>query len=422
MKYKIRISPRMLRNLGPGLLWAGAAIGVSHLVQSTRAGALYGFALLWIVILANFFKYPFFEYGTRYAAATGESLISGYRDLGRFYFILYLILTFGTMFTIQAAVTIVTAGLVAWLTNNFFSPLIFSVLILLISIITLLVGKYSVLDRFMKVIIVILTITTLVAFTAALGEFGLKVRDGSAVPVIWNREGILFMIALMGWMPSAIDISVWSSIWTLEKNKELGEEVDLRSSLFDFNLGYIGTSVISILFLSLGAMVIYGSGEVLSGSGAVFSGQLISMYTASIGEWSRYIIAVAAITTMFSTTITCLDAFSRVMRESTENIFGKVKKDITGHKIYILWMIVIASGAVILLTLLKSGMVVMVTIATTLSFLTAPVLAVMNFKVVTGKKMPAYAVPPKWMVVLSWAGIIFLTGFSSIFLYFQFVV
>ncbi len=402
-------------------MWAGAAIGVSHLVQSTRAGAQYGFALFWIVILANIFKYPFFEYGTRYAAATGKTLISGYREMGNFYFILYLILTFGTMFTIQAAVTIVTAGLISWLTNNLFSPLVFSILILLASMIILLVGKYSALDRFMKFIIIILSVTTLVAFTAAVGEFGLHVRDGSAVPVIWNRKGILFMIALMGWMPSAIDISVWSSIWTIEKNKEHGKGRDLRSSLFDFNLGYIGTSVISFIFLSLGAMVMYGSGEPLSPSGSVFSGQLISLYTASIGEWSRYIIAIAAITTMFSTTITCLDAFSRVMRESTWHIFGKVKKEISGDKIYLLWMIIVATGAVILLSLLKSSMVFMVTIATTLSFLTAPILAVMNFKVVTGDKMPAAAVPPKWMVILSIAGIIFLTGFSSIFLYFQFI-
>ena len=32
--------------IGPGLIWAGAAIGVSHLVQSTRAGADYGFQFI----------------------------------------------------------------------------------------------------------------------------------------------------------------------------------------------------------------------------------------------------------------------------------------------------------------------------------------------------------------------------------------
>ena len=65
----------LLQSLGPGLLFAGAAIGVSHLVQSTRAGATYGFALVWVVLLANLLKYPFFEFGPRYAAATGDSVL-----------------------------------------------------------------------------------------------------------------------------------------------------------------------------------------------------------------------------------------------------------------------------------------------------------------------------------------------------------
>ena len=30
----------MFKSLGPGLLFAGAAVGVSHLVQSTRAGQI----------------------------------------------------------------------------------------------------------------------------------------------------------------------------------------------------------------------------------------------------------------------------------------------------------------------------------------------------------------------------------------------
>lgn len=50
----------ILKKLGPGLLFAGAAIGVSHLVQSTRAGADFGFSLLWVLILSNIIKYPFF--------------------------------------------------------------------------------------------------------------------------------------------------------------------------------------------------------------------------------------------------------------------------------------------------------------------------------------------------------------------------
>ena len=51
----------ILKKLGPGLLFAGAAIGVSHLVQSTKAGADFGLGLIWALIIANLFKYPFFQ-------------------------------------------------------------------------------------------------------------------------------------------------------------------------------------------------------------------------------------------------------------------------------------------------------------------------------------------------------------------------
>ena len=101
----------MIKKLGPGLLFAGAAIGVSHLVQSTKAGAEFGFGLIWALILSNIFKYPFFLYGPKYAAATGESLLDGYLKIGKPVLITYLVLSLVTMFTIQSAVTIVTAGL-----------------------------------------------------------------------------------------------------------------------------------------------------------------------------------------------------------------------------------------------------------------------------------------------------------------------
>ena len=39
------------KTLGPGILFASTAIGVSHLVQSTRAGAKYGFGLLILSLL-----------------------------------------------------------------------------------------------------------------------------------------------------------------------------------------------------------------------------------------------------------------------------------------------------------------------------------------------------------------------------------
>ncbi|MFG0312954.1 MAG: divalent metal cation transporter, partial [Phycisphaerales bacterium] len=53
----------MLQAIGPGILLAGAAIGASHLIQSPRAGAGFGFGMLGVLLLACVTKYPFLEFG-----------------------------------------------------------------------------------------------------------------------------------------------------------------------------------------------------------------------------------------------------------------------------------------------------------------------------------------------------------------------
>ena len=126
-----RTSMEWMKKLGPGLLFAGAAIGVSHLVQSTRAGADFGWGLLWALLLANLFKYPFFEYGTRYALATGNNLLEGYAKLGKHYLWGYFLLNLATMFTIQTAVTIVTASLASILFGEVFNLVLWSAIITL---------------------------------------------------------------------------------------------------------------------------------------------------------------------------------------------------------------------------------------------------------------------------------------------------
>jgi len=408
-----------LKALGPGLLWAGAAIGVSHLVQSTRAGANYGFALVWAVLLANLFKYPAFEFGPRYAAATGKSLLHGYSELGKWAMGVFLFMTFGTMFTIQAAVTIVTAGLAAYLFGIPWSPIIWSIIILAICIFVLLFGKYPLLDKLIKFIIILLSITTIIAVFAAIGH-GRTIESQFIKPQAWSLPGIAFLVALMGWMPSAIDISVWHSLWTIERKKETNHAPSLKEALFDFNLGYFGTALLAMGFLTLGSMVMYGTGNGFSPSGAGFAKQLIDMYVQTLGDWSRPIIGIAALTTMFSTTLTVTDAFPRVLRKSSEIIFSNHFKGKNTNYLYWVGIGIVVSGSLIIIGFLLNEMTLLVDLATTLSFLTAPILAYINYKVVTGPTMPIKYQPHKWLRVLSWIGIIFLSGFSLLFLAWRF--
>lgn len=402
-----------LKVLGPGLLYAGAAIGVSHLVQSTRAGASYGFELVWVLILANILKYPFFEFATRFASVTGQSLIEGYRKLGKWAIIAFALLTLATMFAIQAAVTIVTAGLTGNIFGLSMNPAVISALILIATIAILMIGRYRLLDRLIKYVIIILAFSTILAviYASARGFHPDPQYSGS---FSWKDSAdIFFLIAFIGWMPAPIDVSVWSSLWTVAKRRNLHFTPSLRDSLLDFKVGYIGTAILALCFLSLGALVMHGSGENLSSNGTIFAGQLINMYTQSIGHWAYYIIAAAALTTMISTTLTCIDAYPRVLMPTTDILFPRLTEKI-GNKNYWywIWILVLAAGTTTTLLFLATSMRFMVDLATTLSFLTAPVLAVMNYKVVTGKSMPVSGKPSRGMRIYAWAGMIFLSAFT----------
>ncbi|MCB2220563.1 MAG: Nramp family divalent metal transporter [Bacteroidetes bacterium] len=410
-----------LRILGPGLLYAGAAVGVSHLVQSTRAGADYGFELLWILIFANAIKYPFFEFGPRYAAITGRSLIDGYRQIGKWAVILFAILTIGTMFTIQAAVTIVTAALVGNVLNLAINPVQISAIILLFTMIVLMIGRYSLLDKLIKLVIVLLAVSTFSAVLLAALK-GFHPNPAHLNHFSWtNNMDIFFLIAFIGWMPAPIDVTVWQSLWTIAKHKNGTKKPQLKDILIDFKFGYIGTAFLAACFLSLGAFIFYGSGEALSPKGVVFAGQLISLYTESIGSWAHALIAIAAITTMFSTTMTCLDAYPRVMKPLRLSLMpaNKVRERIIDWESWI-WLAITAGGALIVMGLLGKTMQTMVDIATTLSFITAPLLAILNYKVVTNKLMPAEGRPRLWLRIYAWIGIVFLSGFTLFYIFWRF--
>lgn len=409
-----------LKALGPGLLWAGAAVGVSHLVQSTRAGATYGFMMLWVVIIANLFKYTAFEFGPRYAAAMGESLLDGYKRVGQWAIIAFLIPTFGTMFILQAAVTIVTAGLASKIFGTGLSPVGWSALILAVCAGVLTVGKYPVLDKLIKVIIIILSLSTIIAVITAFGHGSEPINF--TPPHVWSVAGVSFMVALIGWMPSAIDISVWHSLWTMERARETGSVPPLEDALFDFRLGYFGTGVLALGFLSLGTLIMYGSGESFSPSGAKFAGQFINLYTSTLGGWSYPVVAVAALTTMFSTTLTVTDAFPRVLKRSTEIVFPERFDGKNSRQLYWVWMVIILGGSLIIIGLFMKGMTVLVDLATTLAFLTAPILAYINYRAVTGPWMPREGRPGPKLLVLNWVSMAFLLIFAVFFLVWRFIL
>ena len=397
-----------LSRLGPGLLFAGAAIGVSHLVQSTRAGADFGWGLLWALLLINLFKYPFFQYGPRYAQATGETLLDGYYKLGKGYLWAYFFVNIATMFTIQSAVTVVTAGLASKLFGITSDIVYWSIIITVFCGVLLIIGRYQLLDKFIKIIIISLAISSVLAVSIA---FVKNENSLSLQQVFPEGTGLLFLIGFLGWMPAPLDISIWHSIWTLEKNKSQQKKTTLKESLFDFNVGYIATTLLAICFVGLGALVMFDSELEFSSKGGVFAGQLIELYTSNLGEAAYGLIAIAAFSTMLSTTITTLDASPRAMSKTIQLLFNRLKSS------YFLWLLILSIGTIAIFLFLLSEMGKLVQIATVLSFITAPLYAFLNYRLIISEQMPENFRPNKELRILSIIGLLFLSGFTIFYLF-----
>ncbi len=410
---------RVLKVLGPGILFASTCIGVSHLVQSTRAGAVAGFGLAWAVVAANAAKYPFFEFGSRYASVAGESLIEGYRRLGRGASWLYLALSLATCFFVVAAVGLVTAAFLDSLlhvSETLGRPATSYVASALFLAATglLLWGEFNTLDRVVKVLTALLFVSTVVAFGMAVAN---PPNVDPAVTAArldeWRTfsPDLGFLIALMGWMPSAVDLSTWNSFWTLERVRTSGYKPTLRETLREFNLGYVLSVVLALMFLTLGALLMHRTGATLPENSAGFAAGIVGLYADSIGAWSAPVIGLAAFCAMLGTCVAVFDGYARSLSRAWSSATGRPLAPRDRH----IALIAVAGGGLVLVLLFAGQIKLLVDLATTLSFLIAPVIAYWNLRLVTRPNFDEAGRPGSLLRAWAWAGLAFLTLFAGVY-------
>lgn len=402
----------LLKNLGPGLLFASMAIGTSHLVLSTKAGAQYGWVMVIPIVLANILKYPFFEFGIRYTTVTEKSLVQGYLNLGKKYLWIYAFVTIISTFTILAALYVVTAGLFM----NLFQISGVGVGVIALCLFTfisaiLIIGRYQFLENSLKAVISILFFALIITTAMVLQKGPVPGAESYQRPEIFNEVGILFLIGLMGWMPTAVEASGWVSLWSIENMKTMKEKPTLKMALQEFNVGYFMTALLAVFFLIIGWMTLYGTGTELSGSAVVFADQVVSLFTVHIGNWAYILIAVAAFATMFSTCMTAHDAVSRVSIDVLEKLFPE-NKALKSKAAFTYTVVIMAIINWVVIAGFSANMANLVALATFVSFVMAPLIGWMNLKTVRGDDMPKEHWPKKGLHGLTYVGIVFLALFA----------
>ncbi|MGB3572205.1 MAG: hypothetical protein WA783_15515 [Phormidesmis sp.] len=417
---------RSLSQLGPGLLMAGAAIGVSHLVQSTRAGAMYGWGALIFVLLANLMKYPFYEYGHRYAAASGQNLIQAYRQQGRRFFVPFLMISALNAVGSFAVDAFVAAMLLQYLYLPQVPETVLAVGVLLFCWGLIAVGRYRLFEQITKWCVISLAIATIAAVIMAIAasmmtssittSTVLEVAATTISPALSSKPNLFswqafpFIIAFMGWMPGGLELSVWQSLWVQANDQDSGRATSLASASFDFNFGYILTVLLACLFLTLGTLTLPDQG--LAAEPATFAGQLVGMYTGYIGAWAKPLIGLCAIAAIFSTTFTVVDAFPRMLEAGLYELVPKSKAMAFPIRQAIALALILL--ATLLLILFTAGFEPLITLITIIAFVTAPFYAWLNMRSID--TLEDADQPKPWLSRLATIGLIYLSGFSLLFI------
>ena len=398
-----------LKALGPGILMASAAVGGSHIVSSAQAGAKYGWALMGLVILANLFKYPFFRFGAEYTLETGHSLVEGYAQKGKIYLGIFFVLNVFSALVNTAGVGILCAAIIASAFPNALGLSItqWSLILIILIWAMLLFGGYKFLDGLAKWIMSALTFATVIAVIVAIikhPEYGADFVEKTP----WQMAALPFIVSLMGWMPAPIEISAINSLWTAEKGKSVN--ISVTDGLFDFNVGYIGTAILAIFFVAMGALIQYPTGQAVQDAGAAYIQQFVGMYASVLGDWSRILITFIAFLCIFGTVITVIDGYSRVNAESLRLLLNEEK---TSQKTLHIWMTATAIIGGVILYFFQGSVALMLRFAMIASFLTTPFFALLNYLLVTSENKHL----SKWLKGLSILGLIFLFGFALFFIY-----
>ncbi|MCY3601381.1 MAG: divalent metal cation transporter, partial [Gemmatimonadetes bacterium] len=274
------------------------------------------------------------------------------------------------------------------------------------------VGRFRGLDITIKILLAMLVVSTVATALVAAPRADLSTLALWPGDVVGTVVPFAFLLALIGWMPSPVDVAVWSSLWTLAKDKTTGARTSVADAKRDFLVGFVGTGILALIFVSVGATVLFQADVALSDAGAVFSTQLVDMYSTTLGSWSRPIVLVAAMATIFSSLLAVTDGFPRAIERTLANLRGHVAADTVTRVGRVYWWSMIALPVIAFFILLgfSGSLTAMVDFATTVAFLTAPILGYFNLRAVTSEAVPPEHRPGRGMVTLTWVGLVLLGG------------
>lgn len=371
-----------------------------------------------LIIAVCVLKYPLFRFAADYAAATGESLVAGYRRQGRLLVAIMFIAAAIEAVAALAGVSLVTAGIARWLFSLPGTDLHAALGILVVTGALVAFGRYRLLESFTSVFVVVFSLLVVFATAASLPILlDAPLNQFSAFPP--SSENLSFATAVAGWMPIGNTAAIMLAGWILAK-PDIAEHTRLAVARFDFNLGYLTSVVLALCFLVMGTAAMHSSIQTLPTGGAAYTAVFVDMFAVSIGEYSRIPVAIAALTVMYSTLLAITDGFPRMLQSFLGEFGITAADEVSERRGYLIALSLVMLAAAVLLTFFLRSFTAFIDLVTITGFIAAPIVAWANYRVIRGGNVPLQARPSRALRWWSHLSVLALLVASSGFLYFRF--
>ncbi len=348
----------LVRHFGPGMILMMTGIGTSHLVTAPTAGGRFAYSLLWCIPLAYVLKYYGFEMAFRFTHATGASLLDAYGTAWKKWPLWYVLITTLLQCAVGQAGRLIAASAVLY---YLFSTALglqlpvagYGFLLAVISVSVILTGNYPAIESAAKVFAVLLVVATTLVFMVHPAPLA-SIKHLAIIEI--PQGSWLIIAALLGLLPTGIDVSLQASEWGKAKKVGLGkirsdlEAVGLapifdpftaskgslsvdtlglparvreyctrwfRIGLWDFRLGHIVSFIFACVFLLLSAVWLYPSPV----QGLDVMGEIGRTFSESVGPWMILVFLAGAFAATFSTAFNYFDGWPRIVGSCCRNLF-----------------------------------------------------------------------------------------------------
>ncbi len=281
---------KILKSIGPGLIIASVVLGPGSITVASRIGSEYGYAFLWVILLATIFMITYTSMGTRFGVVSSKSIQQAIADqYGRWFAIAIGISAFLSTSSFQfgnnLGIGIGMEGITG--INERIWPIVFTSL----GIIFIFWAKnlYKVLERLMKFMVMIMIFAFFINLILTKPEIGPLARG--FVPSKLS-PGSLNVVAAMMATSFALAAALYQSYLAQDKG---WKKENLKSSLKDTYIGILLLALISATILVTSAAALHPRG-ILVTSAADMALQMEALF----GGYAKVIFSVGLCAAAFS--------------------------------------------------------------------------------------------------------------------------